>query len=207
MVSWVLPSAGKTSGSAGLLATQVDRNAQRGVCRHLRNRIIPVPFGIPQRLGPRPSRSPSHARALRRGPHASRRAAPGLVTPAKYTQVRRRAALGAQPRRQDRAIESRQIVTGLTDRRADHDADRPERLGAPRCAPRPRRSRSAQRSCRPASGACCTCATLRVGGQGEHEDPAAVRPAATSRTGASEPNPRYGLTVIASACSGLSGSR
>ena len=48
---------------------------------------------------------------------------------------------------------------------------------------------------------------LLVGGQREHEHAGVVARARSRRTGRSEPKPRYGLTVIASAASGEAGSR
>ena len=48
---------------------------------------------------------------------------------------------------------------------------------------------------------------LRVGGQREHEDPGAVACGERRTPARSEPTPRYGLTVIASAASGDGGSR
>ena len=48
---------------------------------------------------------------------------------------------------------------------------------------------------------------LRVGREGQHEDPAVVAARRPSKNGSSEPKPRNGLTVTASAHIGLSSSR
>ena len=103
-------------------------------------------------------------------------------------QVRRGRALGADAGREERTVDVQVVRRQIAERGADDRAEGAQRLARPRSRRPGGRASSRRRSGRPRATARCTSRALRVGGQGEDEEPGAAlpgqrrRPAAASRS-------------------------